>query len=65
MVGLTSEQRQMLLDKVPDTANLVLGTLAFGQLLSDEPFSAAITTGGFVVWGLLFGWAFRIGGKRG
>lgn len=65
MLGLTPEQRQMLLDKVPDTANLALGALGFSQILSDRQFSVAVTIGGLAIWGLLFGWAFRIGGKRG
>ena len=31
MVGLTTEQRRMLMDKLPDAANLALGALVFGQ----------------------------------
>ena len=33
MVGLTGEQRTMLIDKLPDAANLALGALVFGQFL--------------------------------
>ena len=33
MVGLTTEQRRMLIDKIPDAANLALGALVFGQFL--------------------------------
>ena len=39
MVRFTQEQRQMLIDKLSDAANLALGALVFGQFLGDRPFS--------------------------
>lgn len=33
MVGLTKEQRGMLMDKLPDVANLALGAFALSQFL--------------------------------
>ena len=54
----------MLIDKLPDAANLALGALVFGQLLSERPFSAGIAVLGLVMWLALLGAAFRLGGKR-
>ena len=42
MVGLTREQRRMLIDKLPDAANLALGGLVFGQF----PRRLAVFSGG-------------------
>jgi len=38
IVGLTTGQRRMLMDKLPDAANLALGGMVFGQFLGDRPF---------------------------
>lgn len=64
MVGLTSEQRQMLMDKLPDAANLALGALVFGQFLGDRPFSLLLGVTGAVGWVVLLAWAFWLG-RRG
>ena len=61
MIGLSSEQRGMLIDKLPDTANLVLGALVFGQFLSDRPFSIEVALIGIAGWFVLVGWAFLVG----
>jgi len=61
MVGLSREQRQMLQDKLPDVANLVLGALAFGQFLSDRPFSPWWAAAGFAGWLALIGSALWLG----
>jgi hypothetical protein len=61
MVGLTDDQRQMLLDKLPDAANLVLGALLLGQFLSDRGFSLTLASAGIVGWLALFGLAFWLG----
>ncbi len=63
MVGLTPEQRQMLIDKLPDAANLALGALVFGQFLGDEPFSLVKAAGGLAGWFVLLGCAFALGGR--
>ena len=64
MVGLTEEQRRILIDKLPDAANLALGALVFGQFLGDGPFSPAVAILGIVTWVVLFGCAFVIGGGQ-
>ena len=54
MVGLTKEQRGMLIDKIPDAANLALGALVFAQFLDERRFSPALAVSGIGVWlGLL------------
>ena len=64
MVGFTQEQRQMLIDKLPDAANLALGALVFGQFLADRPFSMAAAVLGIVTWVVLFASALWIGWGR-
>ena len=65
MVGLTTEQRGMLIDKLPDAATLALGALVFGQFLGDRPFSIAVAALGIATWAVLLGYAFILGrGKR-
>ena len=57
MVGLSNEQRRMLLDKLPDAANVVLGALGLGQLLSERPFSLSLSAVGIAGCLALFGLA--------
>jgi hypothetical protein len=64
MVELTSEQRKMLIDKLPDAANLALGALVFGQFLGDRPFSPGVALLGTVAWVLLLGSAFVLGREK-
>ena len=62
MVGLTTEQRRMLMDKLPDAANLALGALVFGQFLGDRPFSVGVAVLGMATWAAFLGGAFVLGG---
>jgi len=64
MVGFTREQRQMLIDKLPDAANLALGALVFGQFLGDRPFSMTLAVLGIGTWMVLFACALWIGGGQ-
>ena len=64
MVVLTTEQRRMLIDKLPDTANLALGALVFGQFIGDRPFSTTVAILGIAMWTVLAGCAFVIGGQE-
>jgi hypothetical protein len=64
MVGLTSEQGRMLIDKLPDVANLALGALVFGQFLGDRPFSLRVAILGASTWAILFGSAFVLARGR-
>ena len=40
----------MLVEKVPDVANLALGALSFGQFVSGQPFSRGVALVGCVIW---------------
>jgi hypothetical protein len=51
----------MLIDKLPDAANLALGALVFGQFLQDRPFSRQLATAGVAVWLGLLAWALLLG----
>lgn len=62
MVELTSRQRVLLADKVPDVANLAAGALVFGQFLGDRTFSWPLAAAGLALWALLFGCAVVLAG---
>lgn len=65
MVGLPPEQRQLLRDKVPDAANLLVGALWFGQFMSDREFSWGLAACGIGGWlGLMAVSVWLGGGKR-
>ena len=64
MVGLSEEQRRMLIDKLPDAANLALGGLVFVQFLGDRPFSVPAAALGLVAWAAFLGGAFVLGRER-
>ena len=51
----------MLVDKLPDTANLALGALVFGQFLSPS-FSATLGAIGLAVWLAFMALGIRIAG---
>jgi hypothetical protein len=64
MLRWNARQRQVLVDKLPDVANLVVGALFVGQFLSDRPFSLALALSGIAGWAVLMGFALvmaRIG----
>jgi len=61
MVGLSDDQRRMLLDKLPDVANVLLGALGVGQFLTEQPFSLSFAVTGIIGWLTLFTLAFRLG----
>jgi len=64
MVGwkLKPGQRVMFADKLPDTANLAVGALVFGQFLGTE-FSTRVAAFGLGVWGVLIAWAAVLAAK--
>jgi hypothetical protein len=62
MLRLKAGQRQMLVDKLPDAANLVAGALFIGQFLSDRPFSPVLAVFGMAVWVALLGLAMAVAG---
>jgi hypothetical protein len=48
MLRLNRKQREVLLDKLPDVANLVTASRFLGQFLADRPFSLALAVFGIV-----------------
>ena len=50
----------MLVDKLPNAANLVVGALFVGQFLSDRPFSLTLALSGIAVWVVLMGFALVV-----
>ena len=53
-------QRRVLVDKLPDAANLVVGALFVGQFLGGRPFSLTLALSGIAVWVVLMGFALVV-----
>ncbi len=64
MVGLTDEQRVVLIDKLPDVANVAVGALVFGQFIGNGPVSWWLIAIGFVLWMVLGGLALYFARRR-
>ena len=54
MLRLNRRQREVLIEKMPDVANLVAASTFLGQLLTDRPFSLRLALGGIARWTLLW-----------
>lgn len=57
MVELTSRQRALLSEKLPDLANIAAGALVFGQTLNGLVFSYDLALLGVSAWILFIGLA--------
>ncbi|HEY3092744.1 MAG TPA: hypothetical protein VGJ52_06595 [Vicinamibacterales bacterium] len=64
MLDLTPEQRQLLFDKLPDAANVLLGALVVGPFLGNGPFSVMRVLAGLALWLFAFGLCLFLGGRR-
>jgi hypothetical protein len=62
MLRLTSGQRALITEKLPDVANISVGALVFGQFLSDCPFSISAAVFGAFLWTALVLVAFFCAG---
>ena len=60
MLELKPGQRAVLIDKVPDLANVAAGALIFGQLLGERKFSLSTALTGIGIWLVLVGWAVAL-----
>jgi hypothetical protein len=58
MLRLNRRQREVLIEKMPDVANLVAASTFLGQLLTDRPFSVRLAIVGIATWTLL--WALTL-----
>jgi len=64
MLRLSAGQRRMLVDKVPDAANLALGALFFGQFLGGQSFSISLAMLGIGMWMALMAWALILASEE-
>jgi hypothetical protein len=64
MLRLTARQRSMLIEKVPDVANLILASTFLGQLLMERPVSVLLATLGLGIWTTLAIIAFMVAGNE-
>ena len=55
MLELRKGQRAVLVDKLPDLANVAAGAMTFGQFLGQQPVSLPIAGIGLVLWFILMG----------
>ena len=64
MLNLTPNQRQLLSDKLPDAANVVLGAVVLGPFLGQGGFSVVRVVGGLALWLFAFGVCFYMGRRE-
>ena len=57
---MTQEQRRLFAEKLMDTANIAVGALVFGQILSPEGFQLPLAIGGVLTYGILAGLAYAL-----
>ena len=50
----------MLVDKLPDAANVAAGALFFGQFLADRAFSLFLALAGVGSWVVLMAWVLML-----
>lgn len=50
MLRFSKEQRVLLVEKLPDLAQVAVGALVFGQFLGERPFLYTVAAAGYVVW---------------
>lgn len=63
MLELNTEQRRVLVDKVPDVGNLAVGALVFGQFLGGQR-SILVVCLGAMLWVVFFGWSLFLARRR-
>ena len=64
MVELSEEQRRVVVDKLPDMANVAAGAMVFGQFIGDQPFSITVAAAGVAAWIALGGIVFLLTRRR-
>lgn len=63
MLQLRERQRAVLIEKLPDLANVAAGALIFGQFLGERPISPVIGLTGLGLWFVLTGFAMVLARK--
>ena len=64
MLDLTPEQQQLLFDKLPDAANVILGAVVLGPFLGQGRFTISRVVGGLGLWLFAFGVCFVAGRRK-
>ena len=64
MLSLKDEQRAVLVDKLPDLANVTAGAMVFGQAMSDRRFSFEIAGLGIALWFVFIGVSLLFARRR-
>jgi len=62
MLELKRDQRAMLVDKLPDIANIAAGGMVFGQFLAANPLSVVAMLCGAGIWAFLLWCSFALAG---
>ena len=60
MVGLRPAYRRVLVAHLPELANIAIGSLLFGQFLSDRPYSVTLAIVGTAAWFALIALTFLV-----
>ena len=60
MVILSTRQRAVRIEKLPDIANVATGALVFGQFLGNRPYSPALALYGVGIRSALIGFALLL-----
>src|SRR5437773_9152256 len=55
MVRLRTGQRRLLVTHLPALANLAVGSMLFGQILSSKPYSLVLGFTAVAMWAVFFG----------
>ena len=63
MLRLTPQQRAVIVEKLPDLANLVAGVLVLGQFVGEEPASGWRMIVGIAIWAGIAGVTLLIAGE--
>ena len=63
MIELNRTQRAVLIDKLPDAANVAIGALFFAQFLGERAFSGVQGAFGIAMWLVLIACAVALGTK--
>ncbi len=60
VLRLSKGQRAVLVNRLPELANFAVGSLLFGQFLSDRPFSMLLAGVSAALWLVLMGVTFAL-----
>ena len=64
MLRLNERQREILIDALPDTANLALGGMLFGRAILGARFSWEWAVGGALTWLVLMAFSLVLARNR-